>query len=303
MMDKKGFGQLVATLRKECRNEFDEIMSQYDLAELCKIPLITLQKIEQGRQANIKSDVLLALARALNLPSRARQVFFLASLGMKDNQFIKPSSTPLEKLDELTNTLSQLQSPAFISDGFGDILVTNPSFPAIYAIKAEQLEAPHLLSQHNLNRLLFAPEFETQRQMMGDTLHDFARHAVLQYKIITLNYRNHWYFQRLLPELNRYPIFRSYWQSPTFQDEDIFIQYNHLTLHHAEFGQLKFLFSSLSAITSSGDLHLNSFQPVDAHSAQVCVQLTRRLGTRLMHISPWPKTSPNATLLGEDDNF
>ena len=55
-MDKKNFGQLVAILRKESRNEFDEPMTQYDLAELARIPLITLQKIEQGRQVNIKPD-------------------------------------------------------------------------------------------------------------------------------------------------------------------------------------------------------------------------------------------------------
>ena len=62
-MDKKNFGYLVATLRKEARNEFDETLTQYDLAELARMPLITLQKIEQGRQANIKPDMLLNLPR------------------------------------------------------------------------------------------------------------------------------------------------------------------------------------------------------------------------------------------------
>ena len=302
-MDKKGFGQLVATLRKESRNEFDEIMTQYDLAELCRIPLITLQKIEQGRQANIKADVLLGLAQALNLSSRAMEVFFLASLGIKDSQFVKRTRTPHEKLDELTRTLSQLQIPAFISDGFGDVLAANPAFPAIYAMQVDQFAAPHLLSQHNINRILFAPEFESQREMMGETLHEFARQMVLQFKITTLKYRNHWYFQRLLPELNRYPIFRAYWQSPAFHDDDVFIEYNPFTLRHPEFGQLKFLSSSLPAITWLGDLHLNSFQPMDAHTSQVCLHLARKLGTRPLHLAPWSKPSPNGVLTGAEEEI
>jgi len=43
-LNKKDFGQLVATLRRESRNEFDEPMTQYDLAELARIPLITCKR-------------------------------------------------------------------------------------------------------------------------------------------------------------------------------------------------------------------------------------------------------------------
>src|SRR5512145_900054 len=192
-MDRKDFGQLVAILRKEARNEFDEPMTQYDLAELARIPLITLQKIEQGRQENIKPETLLKLVNALNLSSRARQVFFLASLGIKDNEALKPTATAQAVLAELTRTLSQLQTPAFILDGFGDIVVTNLSCPAIYDLEVSQLHTPHLLSQHNFNRLLFSPEFEKQHAMMGETQFDFARRIVMLFKLWTLKNRNHWY--------------------------------------------------------------------------------------------------------------
>src|SRR5512133_1109178 len=124
-MDKKDFGQLVAILRKECRNEFDEPMTQYDLAEIAHIPLITLQKIEQGRQENIKPETLLKLVNALDMSSRARQVFFLASLGINDDEVLKPTAAPQIVLAELSQTLTQLQIPAFIIDGFGDIVVIN----------------------------------------------------------------------------------------------------------------------------------------------------------------------------------
>ncbi|MGB8214543.1 MAG: helix-turn-helix transcriptional regulator [Anaerolineales bacterium] len=288
-MDKYAFGQLVATLRKESRNEFDEPMTQYDLAEAAQIPLITLQKIEQGRQANIKPDMLLNLAGALHLNSRATQTFFLASLGIKDNQTVRQIATPQAVLAELTRTISQLQAPAYIMDGFGDILAINPSLLAVFNLEISQLHAPHLLSQYNINRLLFSPEFATLPTMMGETKFEYARRFVMLYKLWTLKYRNHWYFQRLLPELNRYEMFREQWQSPSFHDEDIYVQYNFIPLNHPKFGLLKFLTSPSHAITAQGDLNLFSLQPLDAQTAEVCLQLARESGTKAIPLASWPK--------------
>jgi hypothetical protein len=109
------------------------------------------------------------------------------------------------------------------------------------------------------------------------------------FKLWTLKVRNHWYFQRLLPELNRYQGFREHWQSPPFHNEDIFIQYNHVTLKHPELGLLKFLSTPTQAVTTQGDLYLFSFQPLDAHTAEVCIQLARKLGSQSIRLAPWPK--------------
>lgn len=288
-MDKKDFGQLVATLRKESRNEFDEPMNQYDLAKTARIPLITLQKIEQGRQVNIKPGTLLNLAEALHLNSRATQTFFLASLGIKDVQTIKQAAAPQNVLTELTQTLSQLQTPAYILDGFGDILVINLGGLAVFSLEASDLHAPHLLSQHNINRFLFSPEFENLHTSMGEAQSASARRTVMLYKLWTLKVRHHWYFRRLLPELNRYPVFREYWQSPSFHDEDIYVQYNPITLNHPEFGLLKLLACPTHAITAQGDLYLFSLQPLDAHTAEVCLHVAQDLGAQAMPVAPWPK--------------
>jgi transcriptional regulator with XRE-family HTH domain len=299
-MDKKDFGQLVAILRKEARNEFDEPMTQFDLAELAKIPLITLQKIEQGRQENIKPETLLKLVNALNLSSSARQFFFLASLGIKNSEALKQAATGQTVLAELTRTLSQLQTPAFILDGFGDIVAINLSGPAVYDLEMSQLYSPHLLSQHNFNRLLFSTEFEKQRAMLGETEFDFTRRIVMLFKFWTLRYRHHWYFQRLLPELNRYPVFRQHWQSPSFQNEDIYVQHSFITLRHPKFGELKFLSVPSQAISTDGDLYLLCFHPLDAHTTEVCAQLAGALGTQAIRVAPWPKpltpTSPQKNL-------
>jgi len=288
-LDKKDFGQLVATLRKEARNEFDEPMTQYDLAETARIPLITLQKIEQGRQVNIKPDMLCNLAEALHLNSRATQTFFLASLGIKDVQTIKPTAMPQDVLADLTHTLSQLQTPAYILDGFGDILIINPAGLAVFNLDAGHLHAPQLLSQHNINRFLFSPEFENMHALMSESQSTSARRTIMLYKLWTLKVRHHWYFQRLLPELNRYPVFREHWQSPSFHDEDNYVQYNPITLRHPELGLLRLLSCPTHAITTQGDLYLIIMQPLDAVTAAACLQLSERLGTQPIPFASWPK--------------
>lgn len=296
-MNKSDFGHLVAILRRECRNEFDETMSQYDLAQIAQIPLITLQKVEQGRQANMKPVMLMNLAEALNLSSRARQVFFLASLGIQDSTSAKQMIAPQAVLDELTLILSQLQTPAFISDGFGDIIVTNPAFLEILNIDIAQFHVPLLLSQHNINRLWFCPESENLRMMMGETQFDFARRSVMLFKSWSLKYRTHWYFQRLLPELNHYPIFREHWQSPLFHDEDIIIQHIYITLKHPELGMLKFLFGPRQALTIHGDLNLFSFQTLDAHTAEACLGLAKKSENQIIFLGVWPKPATPSGLM------
>ena len=130
---------------------------------------------------------------------------------------------------------------------------------------------------------------------MGDEKSASTRRVVMLYKLWTLKYRNHWYFQRLLPELNRYPVFREYWQSPSFHDEDIYVQYNPITLKHPELGLLKLLVCPTDAITTQGDLYLFIMQPLDMHTAEACLQLTRNLGTQPIQVALWPKPS---TLVG-----
>jgi len=86
----------------------------------------------------------------------------------------------------------------------------------VFNLENNQLHAPHLLSQHNINRFFFSPEFTTLYTMMGEAKFDYARRFIMLYKLWTLKYREHWYFQRLLPELNRYPVFSRTLAIPAF---------------------------------------------------------------------------------------
>ena len=288
-MDKKAFGFLVATLRKEMRNEFDGILSQYDLAELAQMPKVALQKIEQGRYGNLSPATVMNLASALHLPTRARQIFFLASLGLPDGAFMKQPLSAPALLAKLSGLLAQYQSPVMIADAFGDVIISTPAWLEVFDLNPEEIRAPQLLSQHNLYRYLFAPEFSRQRAMLGESQHDFLHRMVLIFKMISLKYRAHWWFIQLLPELNRSPLFQEHWQSPFYQDDDIINTLIPFSLKHPRLGQLKLLVSPQVTLSGYGDLYLYNFQPLDERTGEACAQLIRQFGNRPFQNLAWPK--------------
>jgi len=61
---------------------------------------------------------------------------------------------------------------------------------------------------------------------------------------------------------------------------------------------LNLLASPTPAATSQGDLYLFSLQPLDAASAEACIQLVRKHGTQPIPVATWPKPlTPTARLL------
>jgi transcriptional regulator with XRE-family HTH domain len=286
-MSKSDFGKIVAMLRKERRNEFDETMTQYDLAEQANMPLITLQKIEQGRQANLKPEMVVSLASALDLSSFSRLAFFQASLGLGEKDILNARIPLADILEEVSGMLAHLQTPGFISNCFGDLLLVNPSFLQILSIQPQELNRGDLLCKYNIHRIYYSPEFEDLHQRMGDSYPVFARRRILLLKAMTLRHRNHPYFLKIIPELNRYPKFREHWQSSSFHNEDIFMLSNQFHLIHPQMGLLKFVSFPIQVLSEETDLYLFSYQALDQRTARVCTRLAEELGTQPIRLNPW----------------
>ena len=295
-MSKTDFGHIVATLRREARNEFDEIMSQNDLADLARIPLITLQKIEQGRQINLKPELVLSLANALDLSSYSRQFFFLASLGLSQREIVNKRNSQSDLWNEVTEIHAQLQIPAYVCNGFGDLILVNPGFLHILGIQKNELDLGNMLCKYNINRIYFSPEFKELQRAMGAAYSPFARRSVFIFKAMTLKLRNHWYFQKILPELNRFPHFREHWQSTAFHDEDISIPMNPMEINSPKWGLLRFVSFPISAMTEETDITLFSYQPTDLTTVQACTQMAEELGTQPIQLSDWFVPSKPAQL-------
>lgn len=278
-MSKAEFGRTVSILRKETRNEFDQPMTQNDLADLARMPLITLQKIEQGRQTNIKPDMALALANALDLTAIPRLNFLLSCLGLGQKDLARSRVKAQQILEDLHAQLLLLQVPAFIANCFGDLIYANSLFFEVLDISPQKLNSGHMLCKWNINRLFYSPEFEDLHHMMGAAYLPFARRQVFIFKALTMKYRSHWYLQKLLPELNHFPKFKQFWQSSAYQNEEVFVLTNPFTLNHPRYGGLSFLAAPNQALTEEIDLLLYAFMPADQPTARVCIDYCQPAGS------------------------
>ena len=288
-MDYKSFGMLITSLRKEQRNEFDEVMTQNDLAELAHMSVVTLQKIEQGRCTRIEPEHIFNIGIALRLPLRARQLLYLAATGFPKEMVVNEPIPAEQVLADYSTLISRLQTPAILIDTYGDVVMCNPAFAEIYLLDLSLLSHTNMLSRHNLLRWICAPEFQVQRAMLGESASAFIHHIVMLFKILSLKCRTRGSFLRLIPELNRLPLFRKEWQSPFYEEDEAINTLASLTLNHPSYGLLKFLTLPMTPIFQQDDLYLLNLVALDAQTAEACQMIVRKVGNLPMLFTPWPK--------------
>lgn len=76
-MNRKEFGQLLATLRK------DMGWTQFQLAELVEIDEAVISQVERGVKKHYEPELLFSLANAFQLTTLERREFFLAASGLE----------------------------------------------------------------------------------------------------------------------------------------------------------------------------------------------------------------------------
>jgi transcriptional regulator with XRE-family HTH domain len=206
------FGQLIAALRKE---KFDPVSghpwSQQSLADASGISPRIIATIEQGTKANIDVDTLLRLAKALRLNTLEKRMFFLLA-SASDIQATSAVSLN-EALQVLLSLMKNLRLPALVYDDYMDILAVNSLSVAfnIGVAQAAGITAPFPITrEHNLLRLLFAPDSE-HRQRLAPMWSVMAQACVQLFHCNTMRHRSSPYFQSLLSQLRQYPTFRQHW--------------------------------------------------------------------------------------------
>ncbi len=288
-MDRKTFGLLITTLRKEIRNEFDQAVTQKELAEQAHLSVVTLQKIEQGRLNKLDPDVILSLGVALNLPTRARQILLTTSLGVAETVLLKQAVGPGDMLDRLVDVLTSLQSPAILADAYGDVVALNMAFLEIINLPLQEMNDLVFLSRYNFFRWLCAPEYNLQKIVAGTGYSEFVHYMILMFKMMSLKLRCQPYFLRLVPELNHLPLFRKEWQAPFIQDDEMMNILIPLSIHHPVFGVLNMLTMPQATFSRQGDLYLYNFVALDAETAKSFQAIVKKTGNRSIRLSGWPK--------------
>jgi len=293
-MKSSNFGQILASLRKELKDAFDEPMTQKSLAELAGIPLVTLQKIEQGRLEKLDTDLVIKLADALNVPSYARVNFYLSALKLFDaSQKYLPSVNDV--VDQAGDQIADIQYPAFIMTCFGDIIKSTPSFIKLFNLNLREIGESRLLSCNNYYRFLFSPDFSELHATLGESYSSFVSRRILLFKSETLGYRNNWYFLKLIHELNSFPKFRLHWQNSLFQYQNYVTISNPFSLNHTTFGKLSFLSTPISIYSDILPIIVVSYRPKDKQTALACVHIREEFGNELVQMSPviLPERTPD----------
>ncbi len=182
--------------------------------------------------------------------------------------------------EQIRSILAQLQTPAFVTNSFGDLILANPGFFYVVNIDPQNLrrsQAPH---PYNFYRILFSPEYDELHRKMGDSYASFVRRRVLMLKAMTLKYRNTRYYQELIPELNQFPEFKRNWQSSLFFEEDVYFLSNIFKIDHSRWGTLNFISFPVQVPAEVSDLLLFTYQPMDSRTVEVCAQIICGVGNK-----------------------
>jgi transcriptional regulator with XRE-family HTH domain len=141
-MNRKEFGQLLATLRQ------DLDWTQFELAEYAEVDEAVVSQIERGVKKHFEPNLLFCLANALQLTTLERREFLLAASGLDQKQIVRQPSAAmstdvfnvrraLEKMIELTG---MVRLPAFMADVYGDVVAANNIILSFFKVPPEYIE-------------------------------------------------------------------------------------------------------------------------------------------------------------------
>lgn len=293
-MNRKQFGELVAALRQDLG------WTQSQLAEYAELDDPVVSQIERGVKKHFDHELLFQLLNVFQLTTLERREFLLAASGLDQKQIVRQLSATtstdvfdaqrvLEKMIELTG---QVRLPAFLADVYGDVIVANNVILSLFKIPAEFIqEADKIPGGYNTTRFNFGKELVARSHVI-DNWDQFALNSMRTFRENSLRYRAQPYFKYLMKifrNRNEYPLFERYWKMVSSHDQDKEIATDQFVYHHAEFGLIKYISSSLVSITSFGELFLTQYLPLDQSTSQVFEGLAQQAGSGVTTFASWPE--------------
>lgn len=293
-MNRKEFGELVATLRQDLG------WTQFQLAEYADIDDAVISQIERGVKKYFEPQLLFQLANVFQLTSVERQEFILAASGLEETQIVRQPSAIVgtdvfdakKILERMIKLTGDIRVPAFLGDVYSDVIAANKIMFAFYNVPVSILEsAENIPGGYNTARINFGRGLLARRNVT-DNWDNYALNSMRAFRESSLRYRAKPYFKYLMKAFRNqveYPLFDRYWKlvSSTEQDKDMRI--DHFSYHHSEFGPLKYIASVTIAMTSFGNLFLVQNLPLDEYTDNVFTQLKQTAGPGVVTLAPWPE--------------
>jgi transcriptional regulator with XRE-family HTH domain len=292
-MNRKDFGQLVATLRQ------DLDWTQFRLAEYAEVDEAVISQIERGVKKYFEPELLFCLANALQLTTLERREFFLAASGLDQKQIVRQPSMATatdvfnvrKSLDKLVELTRLVRLPAFLADVYGDALAANQIILSFFKVPSYILEtAPDMIGGYNTARVNFGKE-SVIRDRIADNWEGYALNSMRSFRERSLRYRAQPYFKYLMQTFRNqveYPLFDRYWKMVSSTEQDKEIDTDYFVFQHDEFGRVQYAASSTMTITSFGELFLVQYLPLDEQTSHTFDKLAKEVGQMVVRLAPWP---------------
>lgn len=292
-MNRKEFGQLLATLRQQLD------WTQFELSEYADLDEAVISQIERGVKKFFEPDLLFRLANALQLTTLERREFFLAASGLDQNQIVRQASAGVntdvfnarKALDKMIELTGLVRLPAFLGDVYGDVIAVNMMILSFFKVPAAFIEeADRVPGGYNTARFNFGKDL-VARNLVVDNWDHFALNSMRTFRENSLRYRAKPYFKYLMKIFRNpieYPLFNRYWKMVSSVEQDKEVSADYFNFRHAEFGEIKYTSSSTVSITSFGELYLVQYLPLDARTSRLFEDLAQQAGASVMQFAPWP---------------
>jgi transcriptional regulator with XRE-family HTH domain len=300
-MNRKEFGQLLATLRQ------DLDWTQFELAEYADVDEAIISQIERGVKKHFEPKLLFGLANALQLTTLERREFLLAASGLDQKQIVRQPSAGMSTdvfnvrrvLDKMIELTGMVRLPAFLCDVYGDVTAANNIILSFFKVPLEYIEmADQTPGGYNTTRFNFGKDLVARSHVI-DNWDAYALNSMRTFRENSLRYRAQPYFKYLMKVFrnrNEYPLFDRYWKMVSSVEQDKEASTDYFSYQHNEFGPIKYISSSTISITSFGELFLTQYLPLDESTSQVFERLAQQAGQGAVIFAPWPvKTFPHAT--------
>lgn len=295
-MNRRDFGELVLTLRH------DMGWTQYQLAEYSERDIAVISQIERGVKKYFEPELLFCLANAFQLSTLERKEFILAASGLEEKHIVRQPSAVVATdvfnsqkiLERMAGLTGEIRLPAVLIDVYSDVIAANRMMLAFYNVPSSMLEsAASVPGGYNTVRLNFGRDL-VGRMHVSDNWDHYAMNSMRAFRASSLRYRARPYFKYLMKAFRNpveYPFFDRFWKlvSSTEQDKDVNV--DQFSYYHTRFGQLKYVASTTTAITSFGNLFLTQNLPLDDHTEEVFTQLKLEAGLGVVSFASWPEKS------------
>lgn len=289
-MNRHEFGILITSLREDLR------LTQLELAERSGLDVFILSSIERGlRKGLLKDNVLLKLAQGLRLTSLERRELMFAATGIDEHQIFRTdqlpgvSYDPQEILHSMANEMARIALPAFITDGYCDILAANLCCLAFYPIPADTLLNENF-HPSAYNQASFV--FDRNLNLLSKYGADWENQAMIHLRYFrrrTLRVRQTSYYSLLVNDLmdpTRHPFFEKLWNKMLHEATDDFMHNINQpeSLKDFSFTEVE----NLMAVTVHGELYLHQALPTNQQTAERIFAIYQSTGAGFRFFAPFP---------------